>query len=376
MKHARVGQVMAIMDQWAPAWLAEPWDRVGLFTGHPDRPAGHVWVALELTPRLLDEAIAAQVDMILTHHPPIFSPLENLRSDNPAAALPLKAAAAGLALFAAHTNLDAAVGGVNDVLAERLGLERPRPLQPAGGQGLVKLVTFVPAQDAEKVAAALFAAGAGRIGDYRECAFRVPGQGSFLAPEGGRPHLGQPGSRNQVDELRLETVAARADLGRLVAALLQAHPYEQPAYDIYPLDQAPADAGLGRVGELAEPEGGEAFLQRAARELASSVGVLTGEPPAEVTRVAVVGGSGGDLISAAAAAGAQVLVTGEAGHHAHEKAAAAGICLAALGHYQTEVIIVEPWALRLEELLGQAGLASQVRAWRDPTAPWRPVGRG
>ena len=376
MRNARVGEVMAAMDRWAPAWLAEPWDRVGLFTGDPAQEAGHLWVALEVTPRLLEEAVAAGVQMILTHHPPIFTPLENLRSDNPAAACPLLAATHGIALFAAHTNLDSAIGGVNDVLAQRLGLGGLRPLQAAGTQGLVKLVTFAPPEAVDAVAAAMFAAGAGRIGDYRECAFSAPGTGSFLAPADGRPRVGEPGRRSRVEERRLETVAARADVDRVIAALLQAHPYQEPAYDVYRLDQGPAGVGLGRVGDLPEPEDGRAWVQRAARELGAPAATLAGDLPERVGRVAVVGGSGGELITAAAAAGAQVLVTGEAGHHMHEKAAAAGICLVVLGHYQTEVVIIEPWARRLERMLQEAGLAGRVRAWLDPQPPWRPVGPG
>lgn len=362
------------MESWAPASLAEDWDRVGLMTGAPDQTAESVWVALELTSELVDRAIAQDVDMVLTHHPPIFSPLDNLRSDNPAAALPLMAAAGGLALFAAHTNLDSAVGGVNDVLAHRLGLSNLEPLTPAGAGSQVKLVTFVPPDSLENVTKAMFAAGAGRIGQYQECAFTALGQGSFLAPQGANPHVGEPGARTKADELRLETIVPRTKVDSVVRALKESHPYEELAYDLYPLDQPPAGAGLGRVGDLDPAQEGGAFLRHAAAELNSVAARYGGNVPATVKRVAVVGGSGGDMVQAAASAGAQVLVTGEASHHVAQQAEDLGICLAVLGHYETEMIIVEPWAELLGQMLQNSGLVCHVQAWHSPQPPWRTVG--
>jgi len=361
------------MEQWAPSWTAEEWDRVGLLAGDPRSEAGRAWVALELTPELLDQALAAGVDLLLTHHPPIFKPLNDLRLDKPATARLVKAAAGGLALFAAHTNLDAAPGGVNDALAGRLGLRETETLAPVAEKGLAKLVTFVPPDHLEAVARALFAAGAGRIGAYRECAFHTPGIGSFTAPPDGRPFVGRAGQRETVAEERLETLLPLAAAGAALRALKQAHPYEEPAYDLYPLRQPPAGFGLGRVGNLPAPQGGEEFLAAAARELGSEAAQATGPLPAQVERVAVVGGSGGDFLAQAAAAGAQVLVTGEAGYHAWEQAGDLGICLAVLGHYHTEAVIIEPWARRLGQSLRDAGLFCDMAAWTHGAAPWRPV---
>jgi putative NIF3 family GTP cyclohydrolase 1 type 2 len=158
---AQVKDITGLMEDWAPAWTAEAWDRVGLATGRPDAPAERVLVALELSDALLAAALGQGVQMLLLHHPPIFSPLTDLRSDRPHVKRLLAAARADLAIFSAHTNLDAAPGGVNDALAARLGLVQTRPLVPAGAGGLAKLVTFAPAAQAEAVAAALFSAGAG-----------------------------------------------------------------------------------------------------------------------------------------------------------------------------------------------------------------------
>jgi len=368
-----VSDVIQLMEQWAPAWTAETWDRVGLFTGDPAAPAQLVWVALELSPKLLDQALEASVNMLLLHHPPFLKPLGDIRNDRPATSRLLRAAAAELALFAAHTNLDVAPGGVNDALAQRLGLVETSPLLPAGGEGLAKLVTFVPPEYAEQVAQALFATGAGRIGDYLECSFLSQGTGTFRAPKDGHPFLGQPGQRQWAQEMRLEVIIPLESVPAAMAILRQAHPYEEPAADVYPLRQAPSGCGLGRVGRLPAPEKGPAFLARAARALGALAPLAAGALPPVVERVAVVGGSGADLLPVAAARGAQVLITGEARHHVGQEAADLGICLLTLGHYQTEKVVVEPWARRLAAMLSQAGRPCDVQPWTEPADPWRLV---
>ena len=368
-----VADIIRCMEEWAPAWTAESWDRVGLLLGDPAAPVQRAWVALELGPELLDQALAAGVEMLLLHHPPLFKPLPDLRSDRPLVKRLLRAASAGLALYAAHTNLDLAPGGVNDALAGRLGLVETRPLAPARRDGLAKLVTFVPAAEREAVARALFQAGAGRIGDYRECFFITSGTGGYLAPPEGRPYLGRPGERSRVEEERLETVVPLARAGQVLAALHQAHPYQEPAVDLYPLDQAPAGLGLGRVGRLDRPRPGDDFLAWAARELGSQAAQVAGPLPERLERVAVVGGSGGELLAEAAAAGAQMLITGESRYHQAEETWDRGVALVTLGHYQTEVVVVEPWARRLAGDLARAGLDCEVKPWTGGADPWRPV---
>lgn len=370
-RHPTVADLTALMEAWAPAWTAESWDRVGLVTGDPRATAANAWVALELDDGLLAAALAGGVDMLLLHHPPLFKPLTDLRSDRPATARLLKAAAAGLAIFAAHTNLDAAPGGVNDALAARLGLAATTPLIPLASGGLAKLVTFVPPDHYEEVATALFAAGAGRIGGYRDCAFVASGTGTFLAPPGSNPYLGRAGQRERVSELRLETLIPLAQAGQALKALKAAHPYEEPAVDVYPLGQAPAGHGLGRVGNLAEPRPAQEFAAWAARELGANAPLLAGPLPQRLERVAVLGGSGGDLLGAAAKAGAQMLITGEARYHAAQEAADLGVALLVLGHYQTEAVIVEPWAQRLARDLAQGGLDCRVEAFAGGDDPWR-----
>jgi dinuclear metal center YbgI/SA1388 family protein len=346
---------------------------VGLLAGDPNAETKLIWVALELNDEILDQALAAGVSMLLTHHPPMFKPLDNLRLDNQATARLLRAVSGSLALFAAHTNLDSAPGGVNDAFAERLGLIDTKPLVLATDRALAKLVVFVPPDHLEAVSQALFAAGAGHIGAYGECAFHTSGIGRFKAPADGNPFLGKPGQKESVNEERLETLVPLADAGRVLTALKQAHPYEEPAYDLYPLRQPPSGFGLGRVGKPAEPQSGEAFIAAAAKALGAEAAQVSGPIPKQATRVAVIGGSGGDFLAQAKAAGAQILITGEARYHAWEEAINLGLCLVTLGHYQTEAVIIEPWARRLEQMLKAAGLICEIAAWTDGASPWRTV---
>ncbi|CAO0823637.1 GTP cyclohydrolase 1 type 2 homolog [Desulfarculales bacterium] len=369
--HPTVADLITLMDEWAPAWTAESWDRVGLVTGDPAATVTRVWVALELTPELLEAALAEGVDMLLLHHPLLFKPLTDLCSHRPATARLVQAATRGLAIFAAHTNLDAAPGGVSDALAQRLGLGQTRPLSPLAPGSLVKLVTFVPPSHYEEVSAALFAAGAGRISFYRDCAFVASGTGTFLAPPEANPYLGRAGQRERVSELRLETLVPRAQASQALAALRLAHPYEEPAVDLYPLSQTPTGFGLGRVGSLASPRPVGEFAAWAADELGANASLLAGVCSENLRRVAVVGGSGGDLLGAAARAGAQMLVTGEARYHAAQEAADLGLALLTLGHFQTEVVVLQPWARRLAVELGRLDLDCQVEAYQASQDPWR-----
>ncbi len=358
------------MESWAPAWYAESWDKVGLLAGDPKAKAAKIWTALDFNPRLAQDALDQGVDMLLMHHPPIFNPLNKLRMDNPFTASLVKAAASGISLFAAHTNLDAAIGGVNDALAEKLGMVDTSPLEPLD-RGLAKLVFFIPHEDAPAVNEALFAAGAGRIGDYRGCSFSLSGAGSFTAPEDGSPYIGAAGQSETVNEERVETVIPLDAAGRIIKALYKAHPYEEPAFDLYPLKQGPVGVGLGRVGRLAKPCGGRDFLLRAGRALGPEALRWAGPLPERVERVACLGGSGGDLAGLAAAKGAQVYVTGEAKYNHGQDAHDLGICVVTLGHFQTEEVVVIPWARKLRRMAEAAGLFCDIKPYAAGKDPWR-----
>lgn len=369
-RHPNVSDILDIMERLAPARLAEPWDNIGLMAGKPGDTVKKAWVALDASPKLLKQAEDAQVQMLLLHHPPIFHPLKNLKTDQPAQAALIKAAASGLNIFAAHTNLDAAENGVNHVLAQCLKLKNTEALMPAKNMDLLKLVVFVPDAEAASLQDALFSAGAGRLGNYEKCSFMVRGVGQFQPMAGANPAVGKTGRLTRVDETRLEMLIDKENLKKIINTLYAVHPYEEPAFDIVPLLNRPRDLGLGRVGNLGKPLGGKEFLINAARRLGSGQLQYAGPLPKEVKRVAVLGGSGAEALASAAQAHAQVLITGEAGYHSAEAASDLNICLVTLGHYPTEVVIVKPWAAYLQKALQRAGFDCLVQA-RPGENPWR-----
>jgi dinuclear metal center YbgI/SA1388 family protein len=350
------------MEQWAPSALAESWDNVGLLTGHDKAEVKEAWVALEASPALLVKAGLKPAQMLLVHHPPIFTPLKNLCSGRPYQAALIAAAAGGLNIFAAHTNLDQAHGGVSHALAACLGLENLQPLLPRNEGELLKLVVFTPLNQARLLSQALFAAGAGRLGNYQECSFSSNGIGQFKPLAQASPRLGKKGELCQVEETRLEVLLPGTALSAVLAALRRHHPYEEPAYDLIPLLNHQAGIGFGQVGNLPAAMQGRAFLQLAAQICSCPAPQYAGPLPDKVSRVAVLGGSGGMGLQAAASAGAQVLVTGEAGYHSAGLAADLNICLLLLGHYASEAVIIKPWLRRLTEELKRAGLQCAVRA--------------
>jgi hypothetical protein len=276
-------------------------------------------------------------------------------------------------LFVAHTNADRANPGVSDALAAAVGLHDLRPLDAMPGEPQDKVVVFVPRDDADRMVAALAAAGAGRIGDYERCAFLTDGTGTFLPGERSSPTIGQPGRVEQVAETRVEMVAPRRCRAAVVAAVRAVHPYEEPAYDVYPVAVPSADRGLGRVGELAEPTTFAAFTEAVARALPTAAWGIraAGDPGRPVRTVAVCGGSGGEYAAAAARADADAYVTADLKHHSTSEAAAdLGIGLIDAGHWSTE----QPWLAAAAELLTSdlraAGTTVETMVSRLVTDPW------
>lgn len=326
-------EVVGFLEGRFPRSLAEEWDRTGLQVGRLEAPCRRVLVVLDLELRHLP--LLPEVDLVVAHHPLLFHPLEAVRPDTPLGAKLRALLAADVAFYALHTPYDAAQGGLNDLLAHRLGLREARPLRTRGR--LLKLVVFVPTTHEEAVAQALFSAGAGKIGKYGHCSFRVRGTGTFLPEEGAKPFLGTVGREEHVEEVRLETIVPEEKLEKVLEAMLSAHPYEEVAYDLYPLANRDVRHGLGRVGQLSEPTRVTAVLERFAMALGvAGPKVVAGPTAKEVSRVAVCGGSGGDLVPAALHAGAELFLTGEMGYHRVQEAVEAGLTVALFGHAETE----------------------------------------
>jgi dinuclear metal center YbgI/SA1388 family protein len=366
---ARLVDVLDVLDAAYPPRLAQDWDSVGLVCGDPDDTVDTVTVAVDAT-----AAVVAEVPdngLLLAHHPLLLRGVDTVAASTAKGALLHQMIRTGRALFTAHTNADAASPGVSDALADALGLTVEEVLAPIStGQGLDKWVVFVPAENAEAVRQAMFAAGAGHIGDYSECSWSVPGTGQFLPQEGATPTIGSVGAVERVPEDRVEMIAPSAQRGHVLAALRTAHPYEEPAFDIFALASVPADVGLGRIGVLSRPETLSAFVSRVHDALpGTSWGVrASGEPDARVSRVAVCGGAGDSLLDAVAVADVQAYVTADLRHHpADEHRRASEVALVDVAHWASEY----PWCTQAAELLrGHFGESLGVRVSAIRTDPW------
>ncbi len=313
MKAVTVGQIVDAVERWAPAGLAMPGDRIGLQIGDPAAPVEKVAVALDPSPATIEMAHEGGCQMLVTHHPLIYQPLTEIDPRDPVGAAVWKLCRAGIALLAAHTNWDVADGGINDALAGALGLASVERFGEDAAISDVKIVTFAPANAVDALIDAMTAAGAGTIGLYQRCAFTGKGTGTFEPQPGSNPAVGAVGNREAVAEMRLEMRAPSAAMAAVEQALMKAHPYDEPAYDIYPLTSARL-LGLGRVGTLPEETTLGEFSLFVSKQLGSPVRYW-GRADRAVRRVAVVGGAGSDYLDRAIGAGADALVTGEVRHH-------------------------------------------------------------
>ncbi|HEU68940.1 MAG TPA: Nif3-like dinuclear metal center hexameric protein [Candidatus Acetothermia bacterium] len=325
--------VVAFLNELFPPALAEDWDRSGLQVGPLEGPCRRVVVALDFDLEVARDLSA--VDLVVTHHPLLFRPLDHVLPETPLGAKLQALLSSRTACYAVHTPYDSAQGGLGEVLAGYLGLEEVRPLSPRGR--LVKLAVFVPCGHADRVAEAVFAAGAGEIGRYGRCSFRSRGIGTFLPGEGSHPYLGEVGREERVDEIRLETVVPAERLPAVLAAVKGTHPYEEVAYDVYPLENPSPLHGLGRGGDLPGPAAASDVVCRFGEALGGAgPRAVYGDLGREVRRVALCGGSGGDLWEDALAFGAELYLTGEIGYHQGRAASESGLTAVAFGHQETE----------------------------------------
>ena len=354
-----VGALEALYD---PRW-AEPWDAVGLVCGRLDAECEEVVFAIDPVAATVEEAIARGARLLVTHHPLLLRGVHGVPATDYKGALVTRLVENGVALYVAHTNADNANPGVSDALARALGVHDVLPLSPGPPDDAAKLAVYVPASACDAVVDALARAGAGTTGEYDRCAWWVEGTGTFEARPGTSPAVGEPGSRTETAERRVEMVVPLARLPECVRALLAAHPYEEPAYDVIPV-LLPNDRGTGRVGTLASPTTLGEFVSRVADALPATVNAVraTGDPERVVERVAVCGGSGGDLVDAARRAGADVYVTADLRHHPASEAAERGLALVDAGHWASEW----PWLADAAERVGRLGRTHVSTLVTDP----------
>jgi dinuclear metal center YbgI/SA1388 family protein len=369
----RLGDLITALEGWFDPRWAESWDAVGLVCGDPDEPVGSVLLAVDAVPGTVAEAIDGGAQLLITHHPLLLTGVHGVPADDPKGRLVHRMIRAGVAHYVAHTNADVATPGVSDALAERLGLVDLRPLESKPDEPLDKLVVFVPTDGAEPLIDALAAAGAGRLGNYDRCAWSAEGTGTFRPQTGANPTIGSVGDIERVVESRVEMVLARHLRAGVIAAMRAAHPYEEPAFDVFALAPVPGQRGTGRVGMLAAPMTLAEFTEHAATVLpATSWGLrVAGNPAREVRTVAVCGGSGGSLAEDARRAGADVFLTADLKHHPAVEAVTErggdGMALVDAAHWATEA----PWLDALAGALGERfGTTVDIRVSRQITDPW------
>ncbi|MGE5447818.1 MAG: Nif3-like dinuclear metal center hexameric protein [Bacteroidales bacterium] len=330
----QIKEITQYIESIAPLAYQESYDNAGLIVGNANDEVSGILITLDITEEIIDEAIRKGLNLVISHHPIVFSGLKKLIGRNYVERSVIKAIRNNIAIYSAHTNLDGVFGGVNSKICEKLKLQNCRMLVPMQGF-LKKLVTFVPTEDAESVRTALFEAGAGHIGNYDSCSYNLTGQGSFKANEKANPYVGEKNKLHFEQEIRIETIFPKHLQHTVIDALLKAHPYEEVAYDIYPLDNDFALGGTGMIGELAEPADEHHFLQTIKETFhcqALKHTSLLGKP---INKVAVCGGSGSSFLSKAMAQNADIYISADFKYHqffdAEQK-----IIIADIGHYESE----------------------------------------
>ena len=330
----KIKEIVNALEIFAPLPLQDGFDNAGLQIGLTDAEATGALLCLDVTEAVVDEAITLGYNLIVSHHPLIFKGYKSITGRDYVERCILKAIKNDIVIFSMHTNLDNAPQGVNFKIAEIIGLKNLRILEPKENQ-LLKLVTFVPTAQAEEVRRALFEAGCGCIGNYDSCSYNLEGKGTFRAQPGTHPFCGEIGLLHEEQEVRVETVLPAYLKGKVQKALIEAHPYEEPAYDFYPLQNEWAQAGSGLVGELEEPETETDFLRRVKKLF--EVGCvkhsrMTGRL---IQKVALCGGAGAFLLPKAVGAHADVFLTGEVKYHDYFNYEN-DILIAEIGHYESE----------------------------------------
>ncbi len=329
-----LSEISNFLEQIAPLSYQESYDNSGLLVGNPQKEVKKALISLDCTEEVVDEAIREGADLIISHHPIVFSGLKKFNGKTYIERVVMKAIRNDIALYAIHTNLDNVYQGVNHKIIEKIGLKDAQILSPKRGL-LKKLVTFIPAAYSEQLRTALFEAGAGNIGEYSECSYESSGQGTFKASLAAKPFTGKKEERHTENEQRIEFVFQDYLESKLIRVLKTVHPYEEPAYDVYRLENKYEGVGSGMIARLDEPVEGHDFLRLLKERLDLKLIRYTKLLDKNIQKVAVCGGSGSFLLKEAIAAGADIFITADYKYHqffdAEDK-----IIIADIGHYESE----------------------------------------
>ncbi|KAB7708746.1 Nif3-like dinuclear metal center hexameric protein [Bacillus aerolatus] len=358
MKKANGHEIIQLFEQFSPKKYAMEGDKVGLQIGRLNKPVERVLIALDVLEEVVDEAIEKGVQLIIAHHPIIFRPLTSIVTSDPAGRMIEKLIKHDIAVYAAHTNLDVAKGGVNDLLAEALELKETDVLVPTFQDDLKKLAVFVPVSHAERVREALGESGGGFIGGYSHCSFSTKGTGRFKPGDQASPYIGQAGQLEQVEEVKVETVYPKSLEKKVLSAMLKVHPYEEVAYDVYSLDNEDEPLGLGRIGKLENPMSLREFAEFVKEKLDVKGVRVVGQLTEKVRKVAVLGGDGNKYFQSAKFKGADVYVTGDFYYHTAHDALAVGLNVVDPGH-NVEKVMKAGAAKKLSHLAEEKGIAAQ-----------------
>ncbi len=331
----KIKEVTAFLEKIAPRAYQESYDNAGLLTGNPETEITGMLISLDATEPVIEEAIEKGCNLVVAHHPIIFRGLKSITGKNYVERTVIKAIKNEVAIYASHTNLDSVAQGVNRKICEKLGLRNLKILAPKSNI-LSKLVTFVPIADTEKVLNALSEAGAGHIGNYKNCSFQTQGIGTFEPNEQANPHIGEKNKLEKVEENRLEVIFPSYLSASILQALRQAHPYEEVAYYLQDVANANQEVGSGMIGELPEPADEQEFLLRIKKDMGLPLVKHTRLLGEKIRRVAVCGGAGSFLLPQALGAKADIFITAD--YKYHEFFDADGkIIIADIGHYESEI---------------------------------------
>jgi dinuclear metal center YbgI/SA1388 family protein len=365
----KVRDIAATIENIVPLKLAQSWDNVGLLIGNPERDVKNILLTIDVTEDVFAEAKKLKIDMIISYHPVIWDGLKKITANGPSRTV-YNLIRNDIAVFSMHTALDSAIGGVNDGLAEIIGIEEAKPIGDYvdyHGSENYKLVVFIPVEVVSEVSGAIFAAGAGSIGNYSNCSFHAEGTGTFLPLQGAQPTIGEKGKLEKVPEVRFETIVPEENLDKVVAAMKKAHPYETPAFDIFRLSNSTSRFGLGRIGKLAQPLFVNQIINRIKKHTGAKAFGMVGKEKRLVKTAAVCAGSCGKIINQVIAAKTDLYVTGELKHHHALAAQEAGVTCICLSHTVSERFFLKKLARQLQSRLGQV----IIKTSKKDTDPFR-----
>ncbi|SDC80114.1 Nif3-like dinuclear metal center hexameric protein [Halanaerobium congolense] len=366
----KAAEIIQLMGRIAPRELAEDWDNVGLQVGDINQEVKNVLIALDFNQAVLNEALEKNCQLIITHHPFIFNGIKSINTQNETGKLIFDLIKNDIILFSAHTNLDVAEGGLNDYLINKLDVENISLLKTTKSKNYHKLVTFIPENDLQKVRDAVYAKRAGEYKNYSHSGFYQEGTGNFKPLEKAEPHLGKKGVLNEVNEYRFEVIVADNKLDQVVKELLKVHPYEEPAWDLYELENLKTEKGIGRIADLKAEIELQPFLNEV-KEVYDLDVIKVVKSKNKLKRIALCSGSGADFIKDAYYQGADLYLTGDVKYHEAQIAEELGINLVDFGHYGSEKFVRE---LLVERLKNEAStkLLKTINFYKSElkTRPW------